>query len=247
MNSLILILLSVSMLIFVFFSNASVSANSPARMCEKFREPRCSPIVPLPNSASTYIRKRMVQEDNFEFAILETSPRLDGYFLAYIIREIDSSYKIYCNKISLADVTKNNIVDPVLVDACDVSIASRVIDNDSVMILADTLRNQVSKAKFHDSLPEPSPLDGTKYEVFVKGTAADIYQMYAGEITDGFPTNSYSLSTISAALEELMLLNDVQEPIIFNKLIHYLSDPIKKEDSFAQKVDDHHEFTLPSD
>lgn len=239
--------ISSHMIILLIHGITWVNADQLPHVPESVTEQKSIPIVPLPSCPFTQIRQKMISEKDFEFAILETAPQLDGFYWAYVVRESHTGYRVYIKKISTAEIIKDNKIESSLVNDCKVSIMSKAIDGDSVKILSDTLRNRVLTAKFQTVLLEPVELDGTAYEVYVKGNINDLNDIYAGKLIDGTFKNSYSCSTIAFALAHLVLSDVDQKPSRpLEKLKKYLDNPETEEDPYIEMEEPALNFELPS-
>ena len=236
--------------VIVLLGSAWICAGSESTVSKCQFEPTCHPIVPLPSSQSNLIRQKLIDEEEFELAIRLTSHCNEGLFWAFVVKRDDSGYKCFVKRVLLEDIVRDHRVDPALVAGCNVDVESRVIDSDSVKILVDTLRQQVSKAKYQTKGPGADRLDGTDYEVFVKGAPGDPYRVYAGVVDDGGKRSSRSCSAITFALAHLVLSeNDKMRADPLNRLTKYLKSladgTAEGDDPFLNKEIPAPDFELP--
>lgn len=221
---------------------ADFLASTPEHVCK----PTSSPIVPLPSDPFTQIRQRIIHENEFEFAILETSPRQDGFFWSFIVIKEKSKYIIYLKKINLEEILNKNVIDPSLVRSSKVLVKYKEIDEQSVKTLRETLKRHVIMSKYREKNANFIELDGTAYEVYAKGNSDDSYPMYAGKTIDGPTKCSYSCSTITSVLAHLILSEVDQEPTTpLNNLVNYLKHPEGQEDPFIKIAEPEPELDLP--
>jgi len=185
----------------------------------------CSPIVLSPGSINTIITRKLFTEKDYEIAILPSQAHSEDSFWAYIIRNAPNGYRCETKRIMVSDVMKGNSISPDLVVGCKVEIRSKAIDEQSVRILSNLLRDQVSKAAYLRNNRALGVVDGQTYDVYVKGRPEDPYREYSGCIIDPFKKDSRSCSTITYVLAHLVLSDDDKtraDPL--NKLIKYLKN-----------------------